>query len=139
MSFCFNYFQKQQNPHADFLFAFLRSKKQEQEQDWEEEQEQLVKILDSTQEENLMRNSKKNEKRENQHQIQQPHRAMAIRNCHFRATCSKCDDDLEQKKKKKKKNLFPYLYHHERNIFYSGNIVCLWDKLPAGIRSCTTG
>jgi hypothetical protein len=35
--------------------------------------------------------------------------------------------------------LFPYLYHHERNIFYSGNIVCLWDKLPAGMRSCTTG
>jgi hypothetical protein len=88
-----------------------------------------------------MRNSKKNEKRENQHRIQQQHGTIAIRNCNFRAICSICDDDLEQKKKKKKKkkNLFPYLYHHERNIFYSGNIVCLWDKLPAGMRSCTTG
>jgi hypothetical protein len=112
-----------------------QKQKQKQKQDWEEEQEELVMILDSTQEDNLMRNSKKNEKRENQHRIQQPHGAIAIRNCHFRATCSRCDDDLEQKKKKK--NLFPYLYHHERNIFYSGNIVCLWDKLPAGMRSCT--
>ncbi len=94
-------------------------------------------ILDSTQEDNLTRNSKKNE---NQHRIQQPHGAMTIHNCHFRAMCSRCDDDDEQKKKKKKKkNLVPYLYHHERNIFYSGNIVCLWDKLPAGMRSCTTG
>jgi hypothetical protein len=99
----------------------------------------LAIILDSTQEDNLMTKSKKNEKRENQHRIQQPHGAMGIRNCHFRAICSRCDDDLEQKKMEKKKNLFPYLYHHERNIFYSVNIVCLWDKLPAGMRSCTTG
>jgi hypothetical protein len=117
-----------------FCLYFSEAKKQEQER--EEEQEELAMILDSTQEDNLMRNSK-NEKRENQHRIQQPHGAMAIANCNFKAICSRYDDDLEQKKKKK--NLFPYLYHHERNIFYSGNIVCLWDKLPAGMRSCTTG
>jgi hypothetical protein len=121
-----------------FCLYFSEEKKQKNEQDWEDEQEELAMILDSTQENSLMRNPKKNEKRENQHRIQQPHGAMAIRNCHFRAICSRCDDDLEQKKKKKK-NFFPYLYHHERNIFYSGNIVCLWDKLPAGMRSCTTG
>lgn len=118
-----------------FCLYFSEAKNKIKRQDWEEQQEELVMILDSTQEHNLMRNSKKNEKRENQHRIQQPHGAIAIRNCHFRATCSRCDDDLEQKKKKK--NLFPYLYHHERNIFYSGNIVCLWDKLPAGMRLCT--